>query len=258
VNALNARLLAQVYQVAQQLPPPMLMLVANYLSVDVDRALKQLPKAAWRQAVVDLVTLWEIEGQGITGESIAAALLSAQYCIQKNQRELSLEIVWTGPEGSGIPVRRTEQVLLQLIQEAQQELIIVSFAIYKVPELTNALIQSLDRGVQLKLIAETSDDNKVPFGIEAGLGQAVAERAQVYQWDKSQRPRDESGRYGSLHAKVAIADRRKLFITSANLTGYALSLNMEMGLLVHNQELADQVTTHIEKLIESKVLTSLT
>ena len=42
-----------------------------------------------------------------------------------------------------------------------------------------------------------------------------------------------SGRTGVMHGKCVIADRRTLFLTSANLTGTALSVNMEMGFVIH-------------------------
>lgn len=258
-NLLPHALLDQIHQVAKTLPPAILSKVATQISCKTDShsILQELPKAHWRQVITNLFELWKTTGHSFTSETIATALLTAQHCIHQHQRELSLETVWTGPEGSGIPVRRTEQVLLQLIQQAQQEIILVSFAIYKVPDLTQALSTALDHGIILKLIAETSDDPTAPFGVEAGLGNSIAQRAQVYHWDKAKRPTDETGRYGSLHAKVAIADRQHLFITSANLTGYALSLNMEMGLLVHNQDIAQQTATHLEQLIECGVLTLL-
>ena len=56
---------------------------------------------------------------------------------------------------------------------------------------------------------------------------------------------------GSLHAKFAISDNRKIFISSANLTNYAMTLNMEMGVLIHSSDFALEVSEHINKLILS-------
>lgn len=254
---MSPRLLTQICQVARVLPLATLTQVANQLSDDHDQLLRQLPQATWRQAVIDLLHVWRSEGQAVTKDAIAAALLSAHHCIQQNQQDLSLEVVWTGPPAIGIPTRRTEQVLLQMIQSAQQELMLVSFAIYKVPELTQALIAALDRGVQLKIIAETPQDSShaTPFGVAAGLGADIASRAEIYEWDRAKRPRDESGRCGSLHMKVALCDRKHLFITSANLTEYALSLNMELGVIVHNEQLAEQVMSLLNTLIYHQTLT---
>lgn len=128
----------------------------------------------------------------------------------------------------------------------------------KVPALTNALIAALNQGIRVRIIAETTEgDIFVPFGVQAGLGEEVAARAEVYERDKAKRPGDKKGRQGSLHMKVAIADRHRLFITSANLTGYAMSLNMEMGLLVHSKAIACQVSEHLDQLIQREIISSI-
>jgi phosphatidylserine/phosphatidylglycerophosphate/cardiolipin synthase-like enzyme len=61
-------------------------------------------------------------------------------------------------------------------------------------------------------------------------------------------------RHGSLHAKCAVADRRVLFVSSANLTEYALKLNMELGLLVRGGDLPGRAIGHLRRLVEEGVL----
>ena len=39
----------------------------------------------------------------------------------------------------------------------------------------------------------------------------------------------QSGKLGILHVKCVVGDGRWLFLSSANLTKYAFSLNMELG-----------------------------
>ncbi len=264
MNQLSPRLLAQIHTVAQQLPPSILNTVSTFIANEPQATdseivwqplLRQLPKATWRQALTALITIWHEDNCELNGESIATALRSMHYCVERSQEALNIEIVWTGPEVSRIPVRRTEQVLLQLIHSSIAELTLVSFAVYKVPTLTKALIAALDRGVQVRIIAETNEGNTfVPFGVKAGLGQEVSTRADVYEWDKIKRPRNSLGKYGSLHMKLAISDRRHLFITSANLTNYALSLNMEMGLLVHSEVTACHISEHLDQLIQQEII----
>ncbi len=169
-------------------------------------------------------------------------------------------LVWTGPETSGASFRRTDQVLLQLIRDAQDELTLISFAVYKIPEIAQALKAAVNRGVKVRLIAETpeSGEGKVSFGVKAALGIEIIRQAQVFIWPKKNRPVDREGKYGSLHVKAAIADRRYLFITSANLTEYAFTLNMEMGLLVENEERTIQVIKQIDRLIQQKIFAPIT
>jgi phosphatidylserine/phosphatidylglycerophosphate/cardiolipin synthase-like enzyme len=50
----------------------------------------------------------------------------------------------------------------------------------------------------------------------------------------AERPVSPAGHYGSLHAKVAVADAASLLISSANLTEYAMqhfARLIEMGIL---------------------------
>jgi phosphatidylserine/phosphatidylglycerophosphate/cardiolipin synthase-like enzyme len=146
-----------------------------------------------------------------------------------------------------------------MIREAKKELILVSFAVYKIPEIAQELIAAQARGVSLRIIAETpeSSEGKIPFGVITALGTEIAQLSQVFIWPRDKRPTDKDGRYGSLHVKCAVCDNQYLFISSANLTEYALALNMEMGILVHSQNLASQVTHHIDCLISQRILIPL-
>ena len=77
----------------------------------------------------------------------------------------------------------------------------------------------------------------------------VANRLEVYIWPKEKRLTDATGRFGSLHAKCALADDKLLLVSSANLTDHALLLNMEMGLLVDGGPLPSQAYQHFRLLI---------
>jgi phosphatidylserine/phosphatidylglycerophosphate/cardiolipin synthase-like enzyme len=71
---------------------------------------------------------------------------------------------------------------------------------------------------------------------------------------RANRIRDDNGRTGLLHAKCAVADGKRLFLSSANLTECAFTLNMELGVLVAHPDLAAQVERHFEQLISCGVL----
>lgn len=258
-------LLAQIRTCAKQLPSPILADVIAVLSNNPAKhcnfelkasILKQLPNANFRRLVGGLLEIWCQEAVHLDSAAIAAALSTASYCEGAAQDELSVELVWTGPASEGMPLRRTEQVLLQMIRESQNEFLLISFAVYKIPEITKALITAVERGVKVRIIAETPEasEGKISFSVSAALGREIARKAQLLIWPRHKRLTDSEGRYGSLHVKCAIADRKHLFISSANLTEYALTLNMEMGLLVHSQELATQVLEHIECLIQQGTL----
>jgi phosphatidylserine/phosphatidylglycerophosphate/cardiolipin synthase-like enzyme len=69
-------------------------------------------------------------------------------------------------------------------------------------------------------------------------------------WPLEKREKDDNGKRRILHVKCAIADSRWLFLSAANLTEYAFTTNMELGLLVTGGNLPGQVERHFERLIE--------
>ncbi len=249
------------------LPPVVLNQLATALAIAdtpysdalASAVLSALPNLQFRRAVADVFHAWKQNQQDWSSRAIAAALLSGAYTRNSLQNDLAVELVWTGPESTVIPIRRTEQVLLQLIRECRSELTLISFAIYKVPEVVQALLQALERGIRLRIIAETPEasSGKITFGIASTFGTELLSRAEVLVWPKQKRSVDAEGRYGSLHIKGAIVDQQTLFITSANLTRYALALNMELGVLVQNETLAKQLLSQINDLQQQEILVPL-
>ena len=71
----------------------------------------------------------------------------------------------------------------------------------------------------------------------------------LYHWPVENRLRDDAGNQGLMHAKCAIADRECLFLTSANLSGNAMAINMELGVCIHGGPLPEQVERHFDDLI---------
>lgn len=167
-----------------------------------------------------------------------------------------LELVWTGPTPANSLFRRTDQALLEVIDAAREELWIVSFASYKVPAISKALLEASKRGVKIKLVLESKEesDGKLTFSALKGLGSELADSASVYVWPRDRRERDGSGAQGALHAKCALADKEVLFVSSANLTEYAMKLNMELGVLIRGPALPDRTSEHLRWLVESGTL----
>jgi phosphatidylserine/phosphatidylglycerophosphate/cardiolipin synthase-like enzyme len=258
------KLLAQIHFVVSSLPPSLLENLIDILLNDAsifnqslkNRIISKISIPKFRRSVAKLLDLWATEHSDWNSSSLATALMSSAYSVNQSHKEVDVELVWTGPEVTEIPLRRTDRVLLQLIQEAKIELTLISFAVYKIPEIARVLLEALNRGVKVKLIAENPEvSKKIPFGIKEAFGKEIIEQSQVFIWSKDKRPVDNEGRYGSLHIKSAIADSHKLFITSANLTQYAFTLNMEMGVLIKSHHLANQVERQIKDLIENDILT---
>jgi phosphatidylserine/phosphatidylglycerophosphate/cardiolipin synthase-like enzyme len=208
-----------------------------------------------RQKALLFLHDWQEEYPQTTIEAVTLAMLTAAQVAKYYRQTQQLEIVWTGPDSQVIPLRRNDQALLQLIHEAQQSLHIVSFAVYKVANIAQAIIEAANRGVSISIYLETPDESegKMSFDTVKALGEDVVKRVKLYVWPREKRPLSEDGKFGSLHAKIALADDHTLLISSANLTDYALSLNMEMGLLVRGGKTPQQVAQHLQRLVEQSI-----
>jgi phosphatidylserine/phosphatidylglycerophosphate/cardiolipin synthase-like enzyme len=79
----------------------------------------------------------------------------------------------------------------------------------------------------------------------------------VYHWPVEKRERNQAGRPGKLHAKVAIIDDTAL-ISSANLTDDAFNRNLEVGVLIKNTEFLLSTKSYLESLIAEGTLSRLT
>ncbi len=108
------------------------------------------------------------------------------------------------------------------------------------------------RGVAISLYLETPDasEGRIAYDTLAAFGTEVRQRAHIYIWPLEKRPLSKDGRHGSLHAKAAVADGQVMLLSSANLTEYAMSLNVELGMLVNGGPLPRKVMEHLVRLVE--------
>jgi phosphatidylserine/phosphatidylglycerophosphate/cardiolipin synthase-like enzyme len=178
-------------------------------------------------------------------------LTGAAYARLRAQRDSCVELVWTGPTTPFVAPRRTEQVLLDVIQRAKTELFIVSFVAYDAPSIVSAINSATDRGVEAPILLEASstEDGSLLVDPVAVMKDQVPS-ATIYIW--TDRPYPFTN--GRVHAKVAVADGTTAFVTSANLTGHALEKNMEAGVLIRGGNIPASLRAHLHALAETKVI----
>lgn len=261
---LSSLLLEAIFRVAETLPPISLdnvvkeLETASALSTSLQsRILNAVALSQERALLAALLAAWKGEEVPSMPVAVAAALRSAGYTYATLKRQEQIDLVWTGPV-VGMAWRRTDQALLQVIQAAQQELLLVTFAAYKTPLLLDALRRALDRGVKVSFVAESSEASGGKVSVDPAKAFAdLAHRMRFYIWPRDKRIEDASGKIGSLHAKCALADEHLLLVSSANLTDHAMLLNMEIGLLVSGGLMPSQVKHHFTQLMSQKVLHEL-
>ncbi|MEV6872234.1 DISARM system phospholipase D-like protein DrmC [Amycolatopsis sp. NPDC051128] len=206
-----------------------------------------VPAAAFTQQATRLLDAWATY-PAVTGTALGSAVAAASHAHEQARRNPSLELVVSGPGSTVLHARRTEQVLLQLINEAQHEIVLVTFALHMHKGLRTALAEANVRGVRLTVLAEDHQDNHTFTGNPgAALAELIALRL---RWPAAQRP----ALGAALHAKIVIIDSSVALITSANLTKRAAGDNFEAGLLVRGGDIAERLSYHIMQLRHESIL----
>jgi len=201
-----------------------------------------------------LLTLWGTNYPHLSAFSLALSIRAALLAFHASRT--TLELVWTGPDALPTNLRRTDQALLELINGAKERLLIVSFAVYKAQTILDAIEKALLRNIQVIICLEDAEasQGKLSFSGFRSFSGTAFRLASFYTWPIEKRTRATDGSYGSLHAKLAVADCRTAFISSANLTDYAMDLNMEMGILVDDRSLAGQIDNLFTQMIANSTL----
>jgi phosphatidylserine/phosphatidylglycerophosphate/cardiolipin synthase-like enzyme len=222
------------------------------------RIAQTVPGPHHRALVADFLDRWGSEAPGVHPQAVALALLTASRAERGRREGQSVELVWTGPEAGSGPFRRTEQAVHQVLDSACRRILLASYAVYNIPRIAEAVVRAAGRGARITIVVEAPErgEGRAAYDTLRALGDEVAACAMVYLWPKDRRPVDETGRHGILHVKCAVADGEWLFLSSANLTEYAFTLNMELGVLVTGGDLPGQVEAHFDRLVEAGVLIS--
>ncbi len=271
---LNEQISRLIFQIVEIMPPAAIYklasdvenwedtnsphLTTNTATQSLSKISAHIPNPNARYLIEKLFDAWKEEKQqcgNITLRELASALGILAYSRAEEKKRQKLELVWTGP-ASKIPIRQTRQVLAQLISGAQTELLIVSFVIFKIPEILELLKKALQRGVIITCIFESPEesDGKITFQGFADFNDDILKQIKILVWDKQMRSINADGKIGTLHAKVAVADRHISFVSSANLTINAMTMNMELGLLLYDKITAQEIVEHFDQLALSGVL----
>lgn len=259
---MEARMLDQLAAFAAELPPIMIEEIAQVLrdSQTVDRlAICRRLQPAARVMFDRLCELLAEQNACERPRELAAALQAAAYQAGRMRADGAVELVWTGPTFTTKAIRNTEQAIHEVIMAAKKSLDIVVFAAYKVPLLTRAIADAVGRGVRVRLVLENRDESagKVTFDAAQSLSGSAGDDIEVYVWPLDRRLRNERGQYGTLHAKFVVADCQLLFVSSANLTEFAMNLNIEMGVLIRGGAEPGRAVAMLDDLIQRGTLARL-
>jgi phosphatidylserine/phosphatidylglycerophosphate/cardiolipin synthase-like enzyme len=257
-------LIERIRIMARELPATVTRAVASTLArlnaapapAEEAAILARISPPHFRHSAALMFSVWRNAAPAVQPAAIALALEVASATQESWKLEQSLELVWTGPDTQVIPVRQTEQVLLEAIDATTRRLTVVSYAVYQIPRVCAAICRAIARKADVRVILEAADPDPSGGGYNNLLSIApeVRDGAQFYHWPSSSRPKDPKGKPGILHVKCLVSDSRRLFLSSANLTEHAFTRNMELGILITGTELPGQVERHFDELIASRRL----
>ncbi len=258
IMAIEAGNLARIF------PLPLMQLLAESVGrctlddwhASKGRVVQGIAHPLYRSLVHSFFDVWESHASEVTPQAVALSLLTATYGEKTSREHQSVELVWTGPDPEPYPFRHTEQAILQVLDSAHERITLVSYAIYRIPRICHSLVRAAGRGVRINVVAETPDriQGEGEYNTLKALGPEVAACSRMYYWPRVERPHDDAGKLGILHVKCAVADGHWLFLSSANLTDYAFTINMELGVLIQGSDLPARVEQHFDQLVQKRIL----
>jgi hypothetical protein len=207
--------------------------------------------------------LHRLQGLGLTQQVLAEWLrVLIDQRLQHRQSLISPELVMTGPETPGTMLRDTAVVVRQLFVNAAESVWVCGFALHQGRDIFQCLGMRMTQQPQLSVRLFLNIDR--PYGDTSADEQILARFRQRFsetQWPPNVRlpevyydPRslepNERGKSACLHAKFVISDTRQLFISSANFTEAAQQRNIETGLLINSDRLAQELRQHFQALID--------
>ena len=217
----------------------------------LDNVKQSLATNIGESLISELQGAWANE-PSISASEIASALRASSRTASLIKSSSSTQLVWTGPETSIVPTRKTE-VMAEVIDSASEKLFVVSYVFYNAQATIDAINRSIERGVSVKILLESSEEHGGTLGVD-GLNsmRSKVPGATLLIW--GQQSRSEAGGRASVHAKCIVADGRNAFVTSANLTSAAMERNMEVGIKLTGGLIPSQLQDHFEALHTEKIL----
>jgi phosphatidylserine/phosphatidylglycerophosphate/cardiolipin synthase-like enzyme len=241
-----------VAALAAGLGPSRLRALAERIEENAPRSvvLGSVPGAASEVAAI-YDAVWDEEDLSV--ETAGAYLRGVAAGLAHQKTAVRIELVWSGPSVHGVPVRATAQVLIGLIEHATSELMLMTYSARPYEPLREALGAAVRRGVVVMAVVETLQgagsaiSGEEPAMAFHGLG------VELWHWPAARR----AGHLAKMHAKIAVADRRELLVSSANLTQSGVGKNIEAGLLVRGGTAPQRAAEHITALRSAGMLERL-
>ncbi len=152
------------------------------------------------------------------------------------------------------PVQVADE-LVQLINNARNEVVIVSAYLIPTPPVTAVLRDAAERGVTVRILTNSINSNNHVSAYAAyrnHVSELLSFGTQVHELRVQGQGRSRyilppiSQKKLGLHAKYMIVDGRRVFVGSSNFDPRSLRINTEIGLVVESRALSQRLLTLTE------------
>jgi len=195
---------------------------------------------------------------GLLTEAIAAARGNAV------SPEFLIDLVISGPEVTGIPTADTGATVQTLIENAQDEVLLIGYAVHNGKRLFRRLAERMEQTPSLCVKFHLDIPRKpTDTSLSSEIVRRFARDFVTKHWPGKLLPKmyydprslaNSTQEKASLHAKCVIVDRRAALVTSANFTEAAHRKNIETGVLIRYEPLVLRLHGYFEGLRNAQQL----
>jgi len=193
---------------------------------------------------------------------VAAVELLASARAQQPSIDEVIELVTTGPEAGTVTNRDTQVVVQDLFRNAEHSVLVAGYELYQAEPVFRTLADRMAE--EARPSVRMFLNVKRPFGDNTTDGELIAAfayRFRTQHWPSDRAlpeiyfdPRSlsiDAKQRAVLHAKCIIVDGRTAFVSSANFTEAAQERNIEVGVLVRSEIIADRLIAFFSALIST-------
>jgi len=258
---MKADLSRAIEQLVQEAPRSWLEAVCAELQTSrlntlAESVLQKLPPTHNGDLAYRLGEVVRLNYGAVSWDALSSAIAMCAAAGDRWQGEHKTELLWAGPAtASGMPARRVDQVLYDLIATAEKDILLVTFAAHKIQRLAEALASASHRSVRVRLILEFGVQSQFQLSHDAlkAFPAELQAKAEIFYWPVEKRELNLFGKPGKLHAKAAVIDKQAL-LSSANLMDDAFLRNLELGVLFMGGDMPTKLREHFEHLIAARTL----
>jgi phosphatidylserine/phosphatidylglycerophosphate/cardiolipin synthase-like enzyme len=201
---------------------------------------------------------------GLDGRAVLA-VIDAVLAERRRPEEVTVDLVWTGPDVAGSTARDTAVVVRELFARAQHSVLVAGFSFDHGADIFEPLHRAMkDRAVEASVFLDLPRAPRTETDVPAHARREIDDFL-IKNWPfGSPIPRlyydprtIEPTSTASLHAKCIVVDDRRTLVTSANFTSRGQERNVEVGVLVESEKFARELVHQWRNAAEAGVFKSL-